>query len=202
MVLGDQFRNVDLWGTHLDAFSMEMLLVFAMKCFKNYVFFLPCSYHYIFVKLAPDIDLMKCLWHMWFQVKRSKVTGVIWSFCHVLCVSMPIWQICFILGTIIVHNMTMCHNFQVKLGPRSRSHWSFQLKVTLVIWSFCRVCSVASSLFDWFTSYVAYIQHMTGDVSHHSCHSQDERSKVKVTWVVSSFGPVRSVASTLFDRIT
>ena len=33
-------------------------------------------------------------------------------------------------------------------------------------------------------------------------HFQDERSKVKVTWVVSSFGPVRSVPLSLFDWIT
>ena len=31
---------------------------------------------------------------------------------------------------------------------------------------------------------------------------QDERSKVNVTWVVSSFGPVRSLASSKFDKIT
>ena len=35
--------------------------------------FLPCSYHWIFIKLTPDIDPMKCLWHIQFEVKRSKV---------------------------------------------------------------------------------------------------------------------------------
>ena len=39
--------------------------------------FLPCSYHWIFMKLTPDIDPMKCLWHIQFEVKRSKVKAVI-----------------------------------------------------------------------------------------------------------------------------
>ena len=143
----------------------------------------------IFMKLTPDIYLMKCLWHVWFQVKRSKV------------------------------------------------------KVTLVVRSFCRVRSVAQSLFDRITSYVAYIQHMRGQcVAHHfqvqrsrshglfavfavsapwfrpylteslhmwhmrgrcvADHFQVQRSKVKVTRVVRSFCCVRSVAPSLFDRIT
>ena len=34
------------------------------------------------MKLTPDIDPMKCLWHERIKVKRSKVkvTGVIWKF--------------------------------------------------------------------------------------------------------------------------
>ena len=47
---------------------------------------------------------------------------------------------------------------------------------------------------------MAYVQHMRGQCVMH--HFQDERSKVKVTWVVSSFGPVRSVPLSLFDWIT
>ena len=38
--------------------------------------------------------------------------------------------------------------------PRSMSHQSFGMKVTWVIWSFCCVCSMASFLSDWSTSYV------------------------------------------------
>ena len=65
---------------------------------------------------------------------------------------------------------------------------------------FVPVRSVASSLIDWTTSYVAYIQRMR-----RRCvvpHLHDKRSKVKVTWVVSISGPVWYVASSLFGWIT
>ena len=74
------------------------------------------------------------------------------------------------------------------------------VKVTQVVSSFGPVRSVALSLFDWITSYVAYIQQMRGQ-----CvvpHFQSERSKIKVTWFVSSFGPIHSVALSLFGWIT
>ena len=51
-------------------------------------------------------------------------------------------------------------------GPRSRS---------TVIWSFCHVRSLASSLFDRITSYVAYIQHMRDDVLHSIFRIKDQR---------------------------
>ena len=49
----------------------------------------------------------------------------------------------------------VAHHFQVKM-----------VKLTLVIWSFCHVRSVASALFVWITSYVTYIQHMRGAMCH------------------------------------
>ena len=54
-------------------------------------------------------------------------------------------------------------------------------------------CPLHGSLFDQITSYVAYIQHMRGRCVAH--HFQDEKWKVKVTWVVSSFCRVYFVAS-------
>ena len=44
----------------------------------------------------------------------------------------------------------------------SKDHQPFEMKVTLVIRSFCNVLSVAPSLFVWLTSYVAYLQCMRG----------------------------------------
>ena len=56
----------------------------------------------------------------------------------------------------------------ISRSKRSRSHRSFEIKVTPVIRSFCCVHSVASSLFGRITSYVAYIQHTRGlCVAHH-----------------------------------
>ena len=52
-------------------------------------------------------------------------------------------------------------------GPRSWSHRSLEMKVTQVVWSFCHVHSLASSLFDRITSYLAYIQHMRGRCVEH-----------------------------------
>ena len=41
------------------------------------------------MKLTPDIEPMKCLWHVRFEVKGSKVkvTGVIRPFCRVRSVA-------------------------------------------------------------------------------------------------------------------
>ena len=110
---------------------------------------------------------MKCLWHIPLQVKRSKVKQSHRGYS----------KFC------RVHSI-----FQVK---RSK------VRVTQVIWSFYRVRSVASSFSDRITSYVAYIQHMTGQCA--VPHFQDERSTAKVTRVVSIFGAIRSVVSSLFD---
>ena len=90
-----------------------------------------------------------------------------------------------------MRSQCVAHNMQIKMS---------KVKVTQVIWNFCHVCSVASSLFDQISSYVANIQHMKGWCA--MPHFQDERSMVKVTQVISSFGPVHSVASSLFGWIT
>ena len=142
------------------------------------------------MKLTPDIDLMECLWHIQFQVKRSKVkvTGVIWSFCCVgsmdpflfdrsfqVLVLFALW-----FRPYLTESLHMWHTyytwedvlhtiFRMK-GQRSK------VKVTRVIWSFYFVRSVASSLFDRITSYVAYIQHMRGQCVMH--HFQVQRSRL------------------------
>ena len=129
-------------------------------------------------------------YHFQDEWSKVKVRWVIWSFYYVRFVAPSIlYQ--FTSYEIHIPPITQCvvHHFQIK---RSRSHKSCE--------SFCLVSSVASSLFDQFTSCVAYIQHMRGRCVMH--HFQDKRSAVKVTWVVSSFGPVCSVALSLFDRIT
>ena len=115
-----------------------------------------------------------------------------------LCGSMAIWPICFIHGTNIVHDMTMCRD--PILGQRSRSNRSFQMKVTWVVQSFCHVLSVALSLLDRFTSYVVHTQPMRSWCVAH--HFRVKRSEVKVTRVVRSFCRVRSVAPSLLDRFT
>ena len=102
--------------------------------------FFPCSYHWIFMKLTPDIDLMKCLWYIQFQVKRSKVK-VTGSF-EVFVVSAP-WLCAYSTEIFYIHK----YRFPGKKVKRSRSHWSFEMKVTPVIRSFYRVRSVAPSLF-------------------------------------------------------
>ena len=128
------------------------------------------------------------------KIMKVRVTGAKRSFCCVC--SVPIWPICFICGT---NNSPWRDIFRSK-GQSSRSHWSFEMKVTPVNRRFCHACSVAPSLFGWITSYVAYIQHMRGRCVMH--HFQDERSKVKVTWVVQIFYCVCSVALSLFHRFT
>ena len=78
----------------------------------------------------------------------------------------PIWQICFILGASIVHNMTMCTNpFP---GQNGKAHRSFEMKVTLVIRSFWRVRSLVSSLFGRIIYHMRYACNTWGDddVSH------------------------------------
>ena len=115
-----------------------------------------------------------------------------------LCGSMAIWPICFIRGTNILHDMTMCRD--PIIGQRSRSNRSFQMKVTWVVQSFCHVLSVALSLLDRFTSYVVHTQPMRSWCVAH--HFRVKRSEVKVTRVVRSFCRVRSVAPSLLDRFT
>ena len=165
--------------------------------------FLPCSHHWIFIKLTPDIDLRKCLWHIPFQVKNQRSRSQ-WSF-EVFVVSAP-WLRANLTDLLYSwHKYSPWHcdvswSIYRSKGQRSRSHQSSEMKATLVIRSFCRVHSVALSLFGWITSYVAYIQHMKGWCVVH--HFQDEILKVKVTWVVQSFYCVRSVAPSLFHWFT
>ena len=90
-----------------------------------------------------------------------------------------------------------CSIFESK-GQRSRSHRSYEMKVTPVIRSFCRVRSMAASLFGWITSYVAHIQHTRG--RRVMLHFQGERSKVMVIQVVRNFYHVCSVAPSLFHH--
>ena len=83
--------------------------------------------YWIFMKLTPDIDFRKCLWHAPFQVKRStaKVTGVIRSFCRFRSLSPCLfdWSALYLIDR--------------SRGQSSMSHRSFGMKVTLAIRSFC-----------------------------------------------------------------
>ena len=125
----------------------------------------------------------------------------------------PIWPICFIFVTIIVHDVTMCRDpfsgqtviwSKVKVTSLiwkegHRVIWRFyhvrsvasslfdqrsKVKFTWVVWSFCHVRYVTSSVFDRITSYVAYIQHVRERCVVH--HFQDVRSMVKVMCVICS----------------
>ena len=149
--------------------------------------FLPCSYQWIFMKLTH--------WSYKMRVLRTTTGPKVKGHGHrghsnflscPLRGSMPIWPISLILGTHIVRDVTIAILFHVKRS-KIKVHRSFKMKVTGVIWNFCGVRSLASSFFNRITSYVAYIQHMRGrSVAH---HFQDERSKVKVIWVVPNFWP-------------
>ena len=125
--------------------------------------------------LPPYLTESLHMWHTYntcvvhhFQDERSKVRSQ-GSMClpSPLCSSDPMPSVDFIWNAHITHEVTTC-----------RAPFPGQtVKVTQAIWSFCCVRSVASSLFDWITSNVAYIQHMR-----EWCvvlHFQDERSKVK-----------------------
>ena len=142
---------------------------------------------------------MKCLLHVRFQLKRSKVkvTRVIQFFflLYPLDGYVPINQSTLYLAQIL-SMMWQCVaiHFQLKI---TRSHQSFEMKVSAVIRSFGM-----SAL--WLHRYLAETLHMWhtyntwGDVH----HFQDQRSKVKVTHVIRSFCPVGSMASSIFDWVT
>ena len=114
--------------------------------------------------------------------QRSKSHGSFEVFvvsAHWLCACL----ICFIPGTNIVHDVTKCRDSftgqKVKVTRVAQSVNHFQVKrskvkVTRVIWSFCGVRSVASTLFDRITLYVAYIQLIRGWCI--APHFQDEGS--------------------------
>ena len=70
-------------------------------------------------------------------------------------------------------------------------------KVTRVVGRFCRVCSVAPSLSDWFTLYVVHKQPRRWRCVAH--HFWVKRSKVKVTRFVRRFCRVCSWAPSLLD---
>ena len=72
---------------------------------------------------------------------------------------------------------------------RSRSHGSFEIFVVCAPWL---PPDLTESLHMWHI----YMQHMRGQCF--TSHIQDERSVVKVTLVISNFGPVRSLALSLF----
>ena len=141
---------------------------------------------------------MKCLWHVPFQVKRSKVkvTGVIWNFC---CVSsVPIWSICFVLGANIVHDVTICcdpfpgpkvkgqdHCFHLKW----RSHWLLEVFAV-----------------PWLCPYLAKSLYLGIHKTHQRmmCHKPFSGWKVKGQGHMgrSNFYRVHSVALSLFQRLT
>ena len=77
------------------------------------------------------------------------------------CGSLSICPINFLCCTHKTHEGTMCfaYNFLVKKS---------KFKVTLVVWSFCHVCSMSLYLFYLFASSATQIQCMTGCcVTHH-----------------------------------
>ena len=146
---------------YIDGFVCPCVCAFVCVCNA----FLPCSYHWIFMKLSTDIDLMKCFWHVPFQVKRSRSQRS----CEIFVVSTP-WLLAYLIDLLYAwHKYSpwrddVPQSISRSKGQRSRSHRSFDMKATLVIRSFSCVRSVAPSLFGWITSYVAYIQHMMDDM--------------------------------------
>ena len=94
------------------------------------------------MKLTSDIDIIiKCLWNVRFQVKRSKVKVTVFS------VSAP-WLRAYL--TDLLHTWHKCSPWRDDVSRsifRSRSHRSFEMKVTPVIRSFCHVRSVAPCIF-------------------------------------------------------
>ena len=95
-----------------------------------------------------------------------------------------------------IRSQCVAQHFQVK-GQR---HMGNKVKVKRVSCNFCRVRTVASSIFDQITSYVVYTQDMRGRCVAH--HFQDERSMVKDTQVVRNFSRVFFLSPSLFHRFT
>ena len=100
--------------------------------FLNTAHFLPCSRDRIFTKLAPDIHLMKCLWHVQFGSKRSKykvtnffLVSALWL-CACFTKSLYFWQNCCSWGGDVSRTILRSK------GQRSRSHGSFKVKVMLI----------------------------------------------------------------------
>ena len=100
------------------------------------------------MKLTPNIGLMKCLWHVQFQVKRSKLLS-----CP-LHGSVPIWLIYFILGTNIVHDVTMC------LDPFPGQKMKGQDHTGHLKWRSLQSLEVFAVSTPWLRPYLAESLHM------------------------------------------
>ena len=130
------------------------------------------------MKLTPDIVLIKCFGTYDFRSKGQRSRSE-WSFkifvvsalwLHVYLTDLPYtWY------KYSPRRDNVLRSISRSKGQRSSSHLSFEMVVTLVIRSFCRVCSMAPSLFVWFPSYVAYIQHIRVQCVAHLF--RDERSR-------------------------
>ena len=132
---------------------------------------------------------LQCVVHN-FQLKRSKVkvTQVKIMLCPFRG-SLLNWPNHFICGIHTTQEGAMSHapfSGRKVIGQGHTGRFKF--------WP-CLLCGLVPI---WIASYVAYIQHTRERCV--ACHIQDQRSNV--TGVVSSFGPVRSVASSLFGWMT
>ena len=114
---------------------------------------------------------------------------------HPLCSSVLISLINFIWDTHTTHEVIMCYSpfpGQKVKGQDHTGHLKFSsclLHGFLLIWPNHFICGMH-----------AYIQDTRGQLVMH--HFQDERSSGNVTGVISSFGPLHSVAFSLFGWIT
>ena len=142
------------------------------------------------MKLTPDIDLMECLWHIQFQVKRSKVkvTGVIWSFC---CVgSMDPWLfdrsfqvlVLFALGLhpYLTESLHMWHTYSTtheKMCCTQFSGWKVKGQGHTGHLKFL-LCPLRGFLLIWPNHFICGIY-----TTHEGamCHAPFSGSKVKVT---------------------
>ena len=133
-----------------------------------------------------------------FEVKGQGHTGRLIFWPCSLCSSLAIWWNFFLCGTNIPHKGMICH--VPFLGQKSRSHGSFEL-LAMSASSVPRcVRAVAPWLFDGISSYVTQIHPKRGWCV--AYHFEVDRSKVKVTQAVWTFGCLCSVAPWIFDGIS
>ena len=108
------------------------------------------------------------------------------SFYHVRSVAPSLLHHTFHMRT---HVVTMCR--APFPGQRSRSHGSFEVFVMSDPW--LPTCTYLTELLHMWHAYNTWGGHCVAP------HFQNERSTVKVTWIVSCFIPVHFVDSSLFD---
>ena len=144
---------------------------------------------------------------MRFQVKGHGHRGHYKFLSCPLCGSVPIWPICFILSTNIVHDDDMSPSITVHNTLSSNDYLTMccapfsgqKVEVTQFVWSFCCVHYMAPSLFDRSTADVVHTQAMRWRCVAH--HFQVKRSKAKVKEVIESFA-IFALWLSLFDRFT
>ena len=129
-------------------------------------FFLPCSYHLVFMKLTQNIRLKGQRSHRLFEVF---VMSAPWLLAYL---TNPLYN----LHKYNPKDDDISHTISRSKGWRSRSQRLFKFKVTWVVQIFCHACSVAWCLFDRFVSYLAQLQPMSSRCVAHCIYFK--RSKV------------------------